>query len=173
MFIIDQNLDFRCHLSTFGAENTLKNRPSESKNNALTIPEQLQNNFQKVQKTTFLTPKMVKTRVSTLAKKVDFWDHFLGSSSNIALFPGIRTPPLKTSDDQCSLNADILYGTCPYEQVQFQMTRPRDLQERKISQVRGRKPAGECFFDEFEFGLTRPGKENQPGSQGNLHKWKS
>ena len=33
---------------------------SWSKNNAQTLPKQLQNNFEKVQKSTFFTPKMVK-----------------------------------------------------------------------------------------------------------------
>ena len=82
---LTKNLDFLTHIWTFGAENTTKSGTFKAKNNAQTLPEQLQNNFEKVEKTTFLTPKMVKTRVSTLAKKVDFWVHFRDSSSNIAL----------------------------------------------------------------------------------------
>ena len=46
----------------------------------------------------FFEPKMVKTWVATLAKKVDFWVHFLFLSSNIALlvlkksFPRLGEP---------------------------------------------------------------------------------
>ena len=40
----------------------------KAKNNAQTTSEQLQTNFQKVQKTTFLAPKMVKSRVPILKK---------------------------------------------------------------------------------------------------------
>ena len=57
--ILTKNLDFRGHLSTFRAENTPKSGPSKSKNNAQTLLKLLQNNFEKVQKSTFLTPKMV------------------------------------------------------------------------------------------------------------------
>ena len=53
--ILTKNLDFRGHLSTFRAENTPKSGPSKSKNNAQTLLKLLQNNFEKVQKTTFLT----------------------------------------------------------------------------------------------------------------------
>ena len=45
--------DFWGHLSTFGAENTLKSRPVEAENNAQILPKQLQNNLEKVQKTIF------------------------------------------------------------------------------------------------------------------------
>ena len=54
--------DFRGHLWTFGAENTLKSRPFKFKNNAQTLPKQLQNNFEKAQKTTFLTTKISRYR---------------------------------------------------------------------------------------------------------------
>ena len=57
---LTKNLDFLTHIWTFGAENTTKSGPFKAKNNAQTLSEQLKNNFQKVQKTTFLTPKMVK-----------------------------------------------------------------------------------------------------------------
>ncbi|MEO1808803.1 MAG: hypothetical protein AAFU33_28625, partial [Bacteroidota bacterium] len=59
--ILTENLDFWGHLSTFGAENTPKSRPFEVENNGQTLPKQLQNSFEKVQKTTFLTPKMAKS----------------------------------------------------------------------------------------------------------------
>ena len=62
------NFDFHGHLATFRAENTLKSRPFKVKNNAQTLPEQLQNNFEKVQKTTFSTPKMVKNGPSKVPK---------------------------------------------------------------------------------------------------------
>ena len=42
--------------------------PLKVKNNAQTLPKQLQNNFEKVQKTTFLTPKIVKIWMSTSPK---------------------------------------------------------------------------------------------------------
>ena len=84
--ILTKNLDFGGHLSNSGAENTPKSGPARAKNNAPSNPEQLQKTFPKVQKTTLLNPKMVKTRVTTLAKKVDFWVNFRDLSSNIALF---------------------------------------------------------------------------------------
>ena len=57
---LSKNLKFRGHFWTFGAQNTPKSRPFEAKNKAQTLPKQVQNNFEKVQKSTFLTPKMVK-----------------------------------------------------------------------------------------------------------------
>ena len=65
---LTENFDFWGHLSTFGAENTPKSRPFEAKNNAQTLPKQLQNNFEKDQKMTFSTPKMAKTRMSICLK---------------------------------------------------------------------------------------------------------
>ena len=47
------NFDFRGHLSTFRPENTPKSWPFKAKNNPQATPEQLQTNFQKVQKTDF------------------------------------------------------------------------------------------------------------------------
>ena len=41
-------------------------------NNALTLPKQLWNNFEKVQKMTFSTPKMVKNDPSNLSN----WENF-------------------------------------------------------------------------------------------------
>ena len=64
----DRKSHYWGHFSTFGAENTPKSRPFKVENNAQTLPEQLQNNFEKVQKTTFLTPKMVKNDPSKLPK---------------------------------------------------------------------------------------------------------
>ena len=61
-------LDLKGHLSTFSGENTPKHRPFKAENNAQTFPKQLQNNFEKVQKTIFSTPKMAKTRMSTWPK---------------------------------------------------------------------------------------------------------
>ena len=76
----DQNLtvnfDFRDHIATFEAVNTLKRGPCIAENNA---SEQLQTNFQKVQKTYFLAQKMVKSRVQilkngqNLSQKSRFW----------------------------------------------------------------------------------------------------
>ena len=66
--ILTQNVSFQGHLSTFEAQNTPKTRPFKVKKNAQTLPKQLQNNFEKVQKSTFLTPKMAKTRVSIWPK---------------------------------------------------------------------------------------------------------
>ena len=68
-----KNFNFRGHLSTFGAENTPKSRPFKVENNALTLPKQLQNNFEKVQKMTFSNPKMVKNDPSKLPNWAKFW----------------------------------------------------------------------------------------------------
>ena len=50
------NFDLRGHTSSFRAENTPKSGPRKPENNAQTTVTQLLNNFEKVQKTTFLTP---------------------------------------------------------------------------------------------------------------------
>ena len=50
-----------------------------------TMPKYFLNNFEKVQNTTFWTPKMAKTWMSIWSKMVDFWTHFWFLSSNIAL----------------------------------------------------------------------------------------
>ena len=62
--ILTKFFDFRGHLSTFRAENTPKSWPFKAKNNAQTTSEELQTNFQNVQKTAFLGPKMVKITLS-------------------------------------------------------------------------------------------------------------
>ena len=67
-----ENFIFRGHLSTFGAENTPKSRPFKVKNKAQTLPKQVQNNFEKVQKTTFLTQKLVQNDLSKWSK----WAYF-------------------------------------------------------------------------------------------------
>ena len=56
------------YLSTFRGINAPKSGPFNYENNAQTHPKQLQKNFEKVQKSTFLTPKMAKTRVSIWPK---------------------------------------------------------------------------------------------------------
>ena len=68
----DPNLNFRGHIWTFGAQNTPKNWPFEAKNKAQTLPKQLQNNFEKVQKSTFLTPK----KGDIMLKLCSFLTHF-------------------------------------------------------------------------------------------------
>ena len=71
--ILTENLNFHGHLSTFEARNTPKSRPFEAENKAQTLPKQVQNNFEKVQKSTFLTPKMVKNDPSNRPKWANFW----------------------------------------------------------------------------------------------------
>ena len=56
------------YLTTFRGINAPKSGPFKYENNAQTLPKQLQNNLEKVKKSTFLTPKMVKTRVSIWPK---------------------------------------------------------------------------------------------------------
>ena len=75
--ILTKNFDFIGHLSTFRAENT-------QKNDAYTTSEQLQTNFQNVQKMAFLGPKMVKmTRKMTKElQKCHFFDVLTIGSSN-------------------------------------------------------------------------------------------
>ena len=66
--ILSENFNFRGHLSIFGAQNTPRSRPFEGENNAQTLPKQVQNNFEKVEKSTFFTPKMVKNDPSNRPK---------------------------------------------------------------------------------------------------------
>ena len=82
--ILTQNIHFQGHLSTFEAQNTPKSRLFEAKNNAQTLPKQLQNNFEKVQKSTFLTPQNGQNSGVNMAKSVDFWVHFRSTISKIA-----------------------------------------------------------------------------------------
>ena len=60
--------NFWGYLSTFGVENKTKSRHFMVKNNAQTLRKQLQKNFEKVLKTSFLIPKIPNTRVSTWQK---------------------------------------------------------------------------------------------------------
>ena len=55
--ILTENLDFWVHVCTFGAEKTPKSSSFRTKNDVQTLRKQLQNNFEKVQKTTFFDPK--------------------------------------------------------------------------------------------------------------------
>ena len=74
--ILTKNFDFQGHILTFGAKNTAKTEPFKAENNAKATSEQLQTNFQIVQKTTFLGPKIVKSWVpilAILAKVSIFW----------------------------------------------------------------------------------------------------
>ena len=54
------NFDFRVDILTFLAENTLKSGSFKAEHNAPPTSEHLQNNFDKVQKTTFLALKIIK-----------------------------------------------------------------------------------------------------------------
>ena len=62
--ILTYNFDFRGHISTFRAINTPESGPFKAQNDAQITSKQLQNNFQKVQKTTFLARKTVKMTLS-------------------------------------------------------------------------------------------------------------
>ena len=50
-----------------------QSRPFKTKKDAYTLPKQLPNNFEKVQNTTFLTPKMAKNDPSERPKWANFW----------------------------------------------------------------------------------------------------
>ena len=76
------------------AENTPRSWPFKVENNAQTLPKQLQNNFEKVQKMTFWTPKMVKNDPSEQSKmniflieNFDFGDHL--STFCAAIYPKV------------------------------------------------------------------------------------
>ena len=84
------------------AENTLKSWLFEVKNNAQTLTKQLQNNFEKVQKTTFLTPKIVKNDPSNPPKWAYFWPKisiFWGHLSTIGAENTPKSGPFKTEKD--------------------------------------------------------------------------
>ena len=61
------------YLTTFRGINAPKSGPFKYENNAQTLPKQLQNNFEKVQKSTFLTPKWSKMtpQISQNEKNLD------------------------------------------------------------------------------------------------------
>ena len=69
---LTENFDALGHLSTFGAENTIKSGPFKTEKNTKTLSKQLQNNFEKVQNRTFSTPKMAKNDPSKRSKLVKF-----------------------------------------------------------------------------------------------------
>ena len=54
---LTKNFDFRGQISTFRAKNIHRSWPFKAKNNAQKTFDHLQNNFQKVQKTTFMAPE--------------------------------------------------------------------------------------------------------------------
>ena len=97
--ILRNIFDFRGQISTFRAKNTHKSGSFKAENNAYPTSEHLQNNFQKVQKTTFLTPKMVKMTLSEglfLTKIFDF-------RGQISTFQAENTP--KSSSFKAKNNA--------------------------------------------------------------------
>ena len=55
-----------------GLNYTAKSAPFKAENNAQTLPKQLQKNFEKVKKTIFSIPKMVKNDPSKPPKLVKF-----------------------------------------------------------------------------------------------------
>ena len=57
---LTQNYDFRGHISTFRPKNTPKSGGFKAKDNAQTTSEQLQSNFQKLEKNTFYITKKLK-----------------------------------------------------------------------------------------------------------------
>ena len=65
-------------LKTFRVINSLKSWPFKYKNNAQALPQQLQNNFEKGQKITFLAQEMAKITISEaqiLTKNLNFLGH--------------------------------------------------------------------------------------------------
>ena len=68
-----ENLNFHGPLSTCKAENTPKYRIFKGANKVQTLLKQLKKKYEKVQKTTFLSPKMVKNDPSKRSKVVKFW----------------------------------------------------------------------------------------------------
>ena len=81
------------YLTTFRGINAPKSGPFKYENNAQTLPKQLQNNFEKVQKSTFLTPKMVENdhvMGQILTKNLDFRDH-------LSIFRAKKTPKSEPS----------------------------------------------------------------------------
>ena len=62
--ILTYNFDIRVHISPFWPENLTQIGNFKAKNNAQTTSEQLQSNFQKPPKKSFLTLEMVKMTLS-------------------------------------------------------------------------------------------------------------
>ena len=68
------------YLITFRSINAPKSGPFLYKNNTQTLPKQLQNNFEKGQKMSFLALEMAKITISggqILTKNLHFWGHLL------------------------------------------------------------------------------------------------
>ena len=66
------------YLTTFRGINAPKSGPFKYENNAQTLPKQLQNNFEKGQKMTFLALEMAKITISRgqiLTKNLNFLGH--------------------------------------------------------------------------------------------------
>ena len=76
--ILTKNLNFHGHLWAFRAEITPKSRPFKAESNAQKLPNIFQNNFEKVERTTFLTMEMAKITISggqILTKNLNFRGH--------------------------------------------------------------------------------------------------
>ena len=69
---LTKNLEYRGYLLTFGVEIKRKSASFKTKTNGQTLPKQPQNNFEKVQKTTFSTPKIANNDSLTGQKWVIF-----------------------------------------------------------------------------------------------------
>ena len=74
------------YLTTFRDINAPKSGPFKYENNAQTLPKQLQNNFEKVQKSTFLTPKWSKMTPQIGQNEQNFDPKFKFSRSFIELW---------------------------------------------------------------------------------------
>ena len=70
--ILIENFDFQAHLSTFRADNTHKSWHFKSENNSQTLPKPHQTRLQKVQKTTFFTPKSSKITLTNVKSWLNF-----------------------------------------------------------------------------------------------------
>ena len=78
---LTKNLDFRTHIWTFRAENTPKSGPLEAKNNAQTLPEQIQKQLSKSPENFFFYPKNDQNTGVNIGKK----GRFLGQFSRFKL----------------------------------------------------------------------------------------
>ena len=81
-----ETLIFLGHLLIFRAENTLKSGPFKTEEIAQPLTEQLQNNFDKVQKMTFRPPKGSKMTPKNRQNEPIFYrkSQFLGSFINLS-----------------------------------------------------------------------------------------
>ena len=83
---------------SFWAENTLKSGPFNTENKAQTLHKQVQNNFEKVEESTFLTLKMVKNHPSNRPKWANFWPKisiFEVIYTNLELKIHVKKAPLR------------------------------------------------------------------------------